>query len=68
MNEGDIANKYEMHHLETVLDNRVKFEGESLEECELCGNDIPEKRQKLGGVTTCIDCQSKIESKSKHYR
>lgn len=68
MNEGDIASKYEQHHIETVLDNRVRFEGKSLEECELCGNDIPLKRQALGGVTKCIDCQSRSEGKQKHYR
>ena len=68
MNEGDIASKYEQHYIETVLDNRVRFEGRSLEECEFCGNDIPPKRQALGGVTKCIDCQSRSEGKKKHYR
>lgn len=68
MNEGDIASKYVEHHIKTALDKRVKFEGKSLEECVLCGNDIPPKRQALGGVTKCIDCQSRSEGKNKHYR
>lgn len=68
MNEGDIASNYEAHSIETALSQRVRFEGESLEECVKCGGDIPLKRQKLGGVTMCIDCQSILESKSKHYR
>lgn len=68
MNEGDIASKYEHHVIETAITNRVKFEGESLEECILCGNDIPENRRKLGGVTHCIDCAARIEGKSRHYR
>jgi len=33
--------------------------GESLEECEACGEDIPEKRRiALPGVRTCVACQS----------
>ena len=33
--------------------------GESLEECEACGDEIPEKRRlALPGVRTCIACQS----------
>lgn len=33
--------------------------GESLEECEACGDDIPERRRlALPGVRTCIACQS----------
>lgn len=68
MNEGDIASRYETHAIETALSKRVKFEGRSLEECEECGNDIPLKRQELGGVTKCVDCQSRSEVVSKHYR
>ena len=31
--------------------------GESLSECEACGNDIPEARQKaVQGCTLCIAC------------
>lgn len=68
MNEGDIASKYEQHVIENALANREKFEGESLEECVLCGNDIPEERRKTGGVTHCVDCKARIENRSKHYR
>lgn len=33
--------------------------GESLEECEACGEDIPERRRAaLPGVRTCVRCQS----------
>jgi len=33
--------------------------GESLEDCEVCGEDIPEKRRAaLPGVRTCVACQS----------
>ncbi|MFK4001736.1 TraR/DksA C4-type zinc finger protein [Psychrobacter namhaensis] len=26
-----------------------------------CGEDIPAKRQEMGGVTLCVDCQSVYE-------
>ncbi|WP_249927735.1 TraR/DksA C4-type zinc finger protein [Escherichia coli] len=33
-------------------------DGESLSECECCGNDIPLKRQQtIPGVRTCTECQ-----------
>ncbi|KQM17188.1 hypothetical protein ASE73_09410 [Sphingomonas sp. Leaf24] len=33
--------------------------GKGLEECEACGEDIPEKRRAaLPGVRTCVTCQS----------
>jgi len=33
--------------------------GESLEDCEVCGEEIPEKRRAaLPGVRTCVACQS----------
>lgn len=38
-------------------------EGESLEECEACGDEIPERRRlALPGVRTCIACQSRRDS------
>ena len=33
--------------------------GESAEECEVCGEDIPQRRQEaLPGVRTCVACQA----------
>jgi phage/conjugal plasmid C-4 type zinc finger TraR family protein len=38
--------------------------GESLEYCEICGEDIPEPRRvALPGVRTCISCQAERDSK-----
>ena len=38
--------------------------GESLEFCEACGEDIPERRRlALPGVRTCVACQSERDSK-----
>lgn len=36
--------------------------GESLAECQNCGEDIPLARQRaVPGVRLCIDCQSELE-------
>ncbi|AKQ40963.1 hypothetical protein CP97_01200 [Aurantiacibacter atlanticus] len=33
--------------------------GESAEYCDICGEDIPEKRRlAIPGVRTCVECQS----------
>lgn len=37
--------------------------GESAEFCDLCGEEIPEKRrQALPGVRTCVACQSERDA------
>ena len=39
--------------------------GESLKECEECGEPIPEARRKaIPGVRLCITCQQDIDSKN----
>lgn len=54
----DEANELSEELLQKALSKIVKYEGESLKECEECGVDIPEARQKLiPGVRTCVDCQ-----------
>ena len=41
--------------------------GESSEECDECGEKIPEGRRKaLPGVRTCVACQSEIDRKVQH--
>lgn len=41
--------------------------GESLSECEYCGNDIPLKRQQtIPGVRICTECQRVLEIRQKH--
>ena len=41
--------------------------GESSEDCEECGIDIPEKRRlAIKGVKYCVDCQGLFELKNKH--
>ncbi|MGZ8999334.1 MAG: DksA/TraR family C4-type zinc finger protein [Allosphingosinicella sp.] len=38
--------------------------GESAEDCDICGDEIPERRRlALPGVRTCVTCQSEVDSK-----
>ncbi|EIX8146956.1 TraR/DksA C4-type zinc finger protein [Salmonella enterica] len=48
---------------------QLRREGESLSECENCGNDIPLRRQQtIPGVRTCAECQRVLEIRGKHYQ
>ena len=43
-------------------------QGESLEECEHCGEPIPEaRRQAVHGVRLCITCQQNKDSQKSKY-
>ena len=68
MDHGDISLDIQTHSLKVALDNRVKFNTPSEIECIECGNDIPERRRKVGGILRCIDCQTAHDAKNKHYR
>ena len=57
----DRANDQAQEELERSLAKAARFDQPSLAECVECGEDIPERRRRLGGVTRCIDCQSVIE-------
>ncbi|BBI68735.1 transcriptional regulator, TraR/DksA family [Psychrobacter pacificensis] len=57
----DRANDQAQEELERNLAKAARFDQPSLAECVECGEDIPERRRRLGGVTRCIDCQSVIE-------
>lgn len=37
------------------------FDGQSLHECEMCGEKIPEARRKLGNVRLCVACKREQE-------
>ncbi|MBW6123270.1 TraR/DksA C4-type zinc finger protein [Pseudomonas aeruginosa] len=39
----------------------AKPSGPSLPYCATCGDEIPAKRQALGGVTRCFPCQTTFE-------
>lgn len=57
----DRANDQAQEELNRNLAKAQRFDTPSLAECVECGEDIPERRRRLGGVTRRIDCQSVIE-------
>ena len=61
--DADRANEQVDHALANILNNHPKFITLSLAECKDCGEDIPVKRQKLGSVSRCFDCQNDFEKR-----
>ena len=59
--DADRANDYVDLTLAHCLSRAPKFDKPSLTECLECGEDIPARRQAVGGVTLCVDCQSVFE-------
>lgn len=59
----DRANDLAQESIDRSLAKAKRFDIPSLTECIDCGEDIPERRQRLGGVTRCIDCQNNIEKR-----
>ena len=65
--EAEMAQLHSIHlHMNAIA--RVQGalakqrEHASLSECEDCGEDIPEERQKtIAGVTRCVACQERVE-------
>ena len=56
--EADLAGDRIEIEMERLLAAFQPATGESLAECEACGNDIPEARQKaVDGCRTCIECE-----------
>lgn len=64
---ADVASDLEQERLQQSLQNRPQFTAPSNYVCE-CGEEIPANRRAIGGVTHCVDCQTKIEAKQKHFR
>lgn len=55
----ELAQKDEEARVAQAIANRVQYQGDSAEECESCGTDIPlARRLAVPGCQTCIDCQS----------
>jgi phage/conjugal plasmid C-4 type zinc finger TraR family protein len=59
--DGAVQDQIEDTVKDAVLAARSRMpSGESAEECDDCGEEIPQRRrQALPGVRTCIACQSK---------
>lgn len=55
--DADIANDYWDKVLGAQIASIKPMTGESLSECESCGNDIPKERQKaVDACRTCFEC------------
>ena len=71
--EAEMAQLHSIHmHMNAVADVRnalaKQAEQPSLEECEDCGEDIPEQRRELVlGCTRCIHCQGLYERRKAGY-
>lgn len=59
----DLAQDRIDRELVARLSAAKKFDTPSLNECQECGEDIPLKRQLVGGVTRCFDCQNHLEKR-----
>lgn len=67
--EADFASEREQIELERAAAARVRFFGVSLPECEECGADIPEARQRaLPGVRVCVECAKVAEQQGRVRR
>ena len=65
---ADMAEEFQAMNLQQRINARAQFTADSNHECEDCGVEIPAQSRALGGVTRCIQCQTKFEAKQKHYR
>ena len=64
----EMAEEFQAMNLQEKINARTQFTVPSHNECDECGEDIPAQRRALGGVTRCIECQTKFEAKQKHFR
>ena len=68
--EAEMAQLHSIHiHMNAVAAVQAKIakqaENPSLEECEECGEPIPEARRLLiPGVTMCVDCKERQEKRT----
>lgn len=55
----ELAQRVQEERLQQAIDNRVQYQGESAEDCDSCGVDIPQARRlAVPGCQSCVDCQS----------
>ncbi len=56
------AQRLQDERLQHAIANRVQYQGESAEDCDSCGTDIPEARRlAVPGCRFCVDCQGLLE-------
>lgn len=55
----EMARRLQESQIQQAIANRVQYHGESAEECESCGEVIPQARRlAVPGCQHCVDCQS----------
>ena len=61
--EGAVQDQIQDSINDALAEARTRLpSGEGLEDCEVCGEEIPERRRlALSGVRTCITCQNERE-------
>ena len=66
--DGAVQDQIDDTVKDAVLGARARLPaGESLEQCEECGEDIPERRRAaLPGVRTCVTCQAERDASVRH--
>lgn len=58
----ELAAEREEATRQLAIQNRVQYQGESAEDCESCGLEIPQARRlAVPGCQCCVDCQSARE-------
>ncbi len=59
--DGAVQDQIDDTVSDAVAEARSRMpKGESADFCDLCGEDIPEKRRAaIPGVRTCVECQAK---------
>lgn len=64
MDEADRANDYEDARRESLLNSRIRYEGESAVECITCGEKIaPARRLAVLGCVRCVACEEVNEAR-----
>ena len=65
----ELAERTQAEQLQRSIDNRVRYQGVSLTECEECGDDIPKARQDaVKGCRLCFDCQQRVDQRAMGVR
>ena len=64
MDEADRANDYEDARRESLPNSRIRYEGESAEECIDCGEKIAQARRlAVLGCVRCVACEEVNEAR-----
>ncbi|WOE42915.1 TraR/DksA C4-type zinc finger protein [Acinetobacter chinensis] len=64
----DMAEEFRARQMQESINARQQFGTASELDCDDCGEEIPQIRRELGGVTRCIQCQTNFEAKQKHFK